>query len=168
MKKHRFSPSVDSSLEERFALSTTGTAAVGAHVRIVHPVTRVKHLVVTTSRVDSVNSDVNSAFNEFNREYSRELKTLARTGNQTKFNGSFAASVARLRRTLAIDANRLPFGKTNLNPALQARIDSLVSELATNNSVSPTDLVTADRYGAHQDVNTFIHDEVTIGDISVK
>jgi hypothetical protein len=169
MKNHRFSPSSDASLEGRLALSTTATnAALGAHVQIAQPLTRVKHPVVTTRQIDQVSTQVDAAFNEFNREYSRELKTVARTRNQTKFNSQFAASVTKLRKSLAIDANRLPFGKTSLNAAFQARVDSLVRDLETNTSISSTDQITSDRYGAHQDVNTFIHDEVTSGDISVK
>jgi hypothetical protein len=169
MKKHTFYPSIDGSLEDRLALSTTGTAAaLGAHIHAAKPVVHVKHPVVTTKQIDRVDAQVNAAFNAFNREYSRDLNTLARTGNHATFNSQFATGVARLRNSLAIDANRLPFGKTNLNSALQARVDSLVSELKTNTKVSSTDLITADRYGAHQDVNTFIHDEVTSGDISVK
>jgi hypothetical protein len=169
MNKHRFSPSIDAALEDRLALSASGTAAaLGAHIPFAKPVVHVKHPVVTTKQVDRVDAQVNSAFNEFNREYSRELKTLARTGNRAKFDSQFLTSVSRLRNSLAIDANRLPFGKTNLNPALQARVDSLVSELESNTKVSATDLITADRYGAHQDVQSFIHDEVTSGDLSVK
>jgi hypothetical protein len=134
----------------------------------VHAAKAVKHPVVTTKHVDQVNRLDNAAFNEFNKEYSKELKTLARTGNQAKFGGQFATSVAKLRKTLAADANRLPFGKTNLNPALQARVDSLVTDLQSKSSISPSDLITADRFGANHDVSQFIHDQVSSGDLSVK
>jgi hypothetical protein len=166
MKKHKFSPALDGRLEDRLALSATGSSAlIGAHV---HAAKAVKHPVVTTKQVDQVNRLDNSAFNEFNKEYTNELKTLVRTGNQAKFSSQFAASVAKLRKTLAVDANRLPFGKTTLNPALQARVDSLVRDLESKSSISPTDLITADRFGANHDVSQFIHDEVSTGDLSVK
>jgi hypothetical protein len=169
MKKHVFFPAMDGSLEDRLAMSTTGTSTLlAAPLQTAKPIHLAKHPVVTTKQVSQVNIKVDAAFNEFKREYSQELKTRVRTGNQTKFNNQFAASVARLRNSLAVDANRLPFGKTSLNPALQARVDSLVHDLETRSGASFTDLITADRYGAHQDVNTFIHDEVTNGDLSVK
>ncbi len=168
MRKRNFSPTLDGSLEDRLALSTTATSALtSAHVH-VFAVKRVKHLVVTTKQVSQVNVKVNAAFNEFNREYSKELGTLARSGNQTKFHAQVAASVTKLRKSLAIDANRLPFGKTNLSPALQARVDALVNELETKSSVSSADLIASERSGATQDVNTFVQGEASKGDISLK
>jgi hypothetical protein len=134
---------------------------------VLKPVHLVKRPVVSTAAVHKVNSLVDAAFNEFNREYTKEVNKLARSGDHTKFDSQFAASVSRLRKSLAIDANRLPFGRTNLNPALQKRVDSLVSDLATKTTVASKDLITSDRFGANQDVSTFIHDEVANGDISV-
>jgi hypothetical protein len=168
MRKHNFSPTLDSALEERLALSSTAVGTLGgahAHLLAAKPA---KHPVVTAKQVSQVNVKVDSAFNEFNREYSKELRTLGRTGNHSKFDTQFAASVKKLRNSLAIDANRLPFGKTSLNPALQARVDSLVSELKTNTSADSPTLIAADRSGANSDVSTFIHDEATKGDISLK
>ena len=166
MRKHKFSPSLDGSLEDRLALSTTAASAViAAHVHAAKPV---KHPVVTKAQVTQVNLQVDTAFNQFNRDYTQELNTVARTGNHTKFNKQFAASVSKLRKSLATDANHLPFGKTTLNPALQARVDTLVKDLETKTSVPSAQLITSDRFGANQDVNTFIHDESSKGDITLK
>jgi hypothetical protein len=166
MRKYKFSPMFDGSLEDRLAPSTTGTSVlIGAHV---HAAKAVKHPVVTTNQVTQVNLKVDAAFNGFNRAYSLELRTLARTGNHTKFNKQFATSVSQLRNSLATDANRLPFGKTNLNPALQARVNTLVKELETNTTVSSAVAIGSDRSGSHQDVNNFVHDEASKGDISLK
>jgi len=166
MRKHKFSPSLDGSLEDRLALSTAGTSTlIGAHVHAAKPI---KHPVVTTNQVAQVNLKVDAAFNAFDRAYSQELSTLARTGNHTKFNKQFATSVSQLRKSLATDANRLPFGKTKLNPALQARVNTLVKELETNTTVSSADAIASDRSGANQDVNTFIQNETSKGDISLK
>jgi hypothetical protein len=168
MRKRGFNPAIDSSLEDRLALSTTGTSALAAAHAHALAAKTVTHPVVTAPQVRQVNLKVDAAFNELNREYSKELRTLGRTGDHSKFDVQFAASVKRLRNSLAVDANRLPFGKSGLNPSLQARVDSLLNELNTNSSVSSSNLVSADRSGANSDVSTFIHDEATKGDISLK
>jgi hypothetical protein len=168
MGKHRFHPTADGSLEDRLALSSTGVSVLPvthAHVLAAKPV---KHPVVTAKQVSRVNMQVDVAFKEFNREYSQELKTLTRTANQTTFNKQFSSSVVRLRKSLAIDANRLPFGKTTLNPALQKRVDALVNELNTKSSVAPAALIATEQSQSHQDVNKFIQDEASKGDISLK
>jgi len=166
MRKRNFFPTLDGSLEDRLALSTTGVSmSMGAHVLAAKPV---KHPVVTAKQVSQVTLKVDAAFNAFNRQYSQELKTLARTGNHAKFNKQFTTSVTQLRKSLAVDANRLPFGKTNLNPSLQARVSTLVSELETKSSVSAADLIASETSGASQDVNTFINDEASKGDISLR
>jgi hypothetical protein len=168
MGKHRCYPTADGSLEDRLALSTTGASVLPfahAHVLAAKPA---KHPVVTAKHVSRVNMQVDVAFKEFNREYNQELKTLTRTANHTKFNKQLSASVVKLRKSLAIDANRLPFGKTALNPRLQARVDALVTEIATRSSASASDLIASEQSQVHQDVNTFIQDEASKGDISLK
>ena len=166
MRKHKFSPTLDGSLEDRLALSTAGAhTLIASHVHAAKPV---KHPVVTTNQVTKVNLQVDNAFNQFNREYAKELNTLVKTANHTKFNKQFATSVSKLRKSLAIDANRLPFGKTTLNPTLQARVNALVTELETKTNASSVDLIASERSAANQDVNTFIQDEAAKGDISLK
>jgi hypothetical protein len=168
MRKRAFYPTADGSLEDRLALSTTGASVMTVAQAHVLAAKSVKHPVVTAKQVSRVNVQVDTAFNQFNREYSQELKTLTRTANQTRFHKQFTASVAKLRKSLVIDANRLPFGKATLNPSLQARVDALVTELETRSSLSASDLVAAEQTHAHQDVNTFIQDEASKGDISLK
>ena len=66
MRKRRFFPTVDGSLEDRLALSSSGTSAfVGAHVLAAKPV---KHPAVTAKQIKQTNLKVDAAFNEFNRE----------------------------------------------------------------------------------------------------
>jgi hypothetical protein len=170
MKKYKFSPILDASLEDRLALSTTGASALMAtHVPAAKASHVVKHPVVTTSQVSQVNAKVDAAFSEFSREYNKELSTLAQSGNHAKFSKQFASSVTKLRKSLAIDANRLPLGKTNVNPALQARVTTLVQELETNKSAaSPTAVISAQDSAAKQDVNTAIENEASSGEISLK
>ncbi len=168
MRRHNFVPTLDGSLEDRLALSGAGASTlIGAHAHVLVAKPH-KNPVVTTKQVNQVNVKVDSAFNAFNREYSKELRTLGKTGNQIKFNTQFSASVTKLRKSLAIDANRLPFGKTTLNPSLQARVDALVNELETKSNASTANLIASERSAANQDVNTFVYDEASKGDISLK
>jgi hypothetical protein len=55
-----------------------------------------------------------------------------------------------------------------LAQTLNNRVDSLVNDLKTKETLSSTDLVRSDQSGAHADVATFVHDEVSKGDFSLK
>jgi hypothetical protein len=168
MGKRSFYPTADGSLEDRLALSHTGASVLTAAHAHVLAAKSVKVPVVTAKQLSRVNVQVDSAFKEFNREYSQEFKTLTRTANQSKFHKQVNASVAKLRKSLAADANRLPFGKATLNPRLQSSVDALVSQFESKTSVSAADLIASEQSQAHQDVNTFVQDEASKGDISLK
>ena len=70
--------------------------------------------------------------------------------------------------TLDRQATRIPGGAQNLVSALNARVDSLVKDLSTNNNSSSNNVIQSDRVGAHADVATYVHDEVSKGDFSLK
>jgi len=150
-------------LEERIALSQLGTV----HVAAVHskpagtPV--LKH-----QTLNDVNRSIDTAFNRFNKDYASELTALNRTGNSSQFQTKFNQSVTRLRSSLASQAARIPVGSSALNTDLQQRVDSLVNDLKTNKSITPSTLIKADQSGSHADVGTFVHNEASKGDLSLR
>jgi hypothetical protein len=108
------------------------------------------------------------AFAQFNKEYKQEIARVDRNHNETKFQSDLGASVRRLKNSLDKQAARIPGGKATLAPVLNARVDSLVQDLATKTTRSSNDLVSSDKSGAHGDVQNYIHDAILKGDLSVK
>ena len=165
MKRHRFQPSLNDVLEDRIALSHAGTA----HVALAHPKPTPKgQPILKSSTLNDVNHKIDQAFAQFNKDYTKEIVKLDRSGNDARFQSDFSGSVNKLKLTLDKQATRIPGGAQNLAAALNARVDSLVKDLTTNKTASSVDLIQSDRSGAHADVSTFIHDEVSKGDFSVK
>jgi hypothetical protein len=166
-RKHAFRPGLNDVLEDRVALSHAGASTVAAiHIPAKpHPAATP---VLAQQTLNAVNRSVDSAFSRFSKDYSSELAALNRTGNSAQYTARFDQSVARLRSTLATQAGRVPGGSTTLAVELQQRVDSLVHDLETNKSVSPTQLIKSDQSGAHSDVGTFVHDEVVKGDLSLR
>jgi hypothetical protein len=163
-KKNVFRPVLNDVLEDRIALSHTGVV----HIGVAHPRPPATTPTLTQQALNNVNRGVDTAFNRFNTEYASELKALNRSGNTPQFQARFDQSVARLRASLTTRAARIPGGSTTLNTELQQRVDSLVHDLATNKGVASTNLIKADQSGAHADVGTFVHDEVSKGDLSLR
>ena len=75
------------------------------------------------------------------KDYSSELAALNRSGNTATFQAKFTQSVTHLRSALATQAARVPGGSTTLGTELQKRVDSLVLDLKTVKSVSPSNLI---------------------------
>jgi hypothetical protein len=152
-------------LEDRIALSHAGTV----HVALAHPRPTPKgQPVLRSGTLNDVNRKIDQAFAQFNREYTRELARFDRTSNDARFQSDLGDSVKKLKLTLDKQAGRIPGGARNLAPVLNARVDSLVNDLSTSKTLSSTDAIQSDRSGAHADVSTYVHDEVSKGDFSVK
>jgi hypothetical protein len=166
MRKHPFRPSLNDVLEDRLALSHTGAAGVVhvAHPRPHQPGTP----VLRSSTLNDVNRKIDLAFAQFNRAYTKEVRQVDRTGDQARFEGDLAASEAKLKLTLDRQAARIPGGGQTLAQTLNARVGSLVKDLKSYTTQSSTDLVRADQSGARADVLSYVHDEVTKGDFSLK
>ena len=124
--------------------------------------------VLKSSTLNDVNRKMDLAFTQFDKAYTKEVKQLDRTGNQAKFQSDLAASESRLKSTLDKQATRIPGGGTALAATLNTRVDSLVNDLRSNTTVSSKELVRSDQSGAKADVFTFVHDEVSKGDLSLK
>jgi hypothetical protein len=166
MRKQNFRPSLNDVLEDRLALSHTGAAGV---VHVAHPKPHNPgHPVLRSTTLNDVNRKIDLAFAQFNKAYTKEVTRVDRTGDQTKFQSDLAASEAKLKLALDKQAARIPGGSQALDQTLNARVDSLVKDLKTNTTVSSTDLVRSDQSGAHADVATYVHDEVSKGDFSLK
>ncbi len=166
MRKHTFRPSLNDVLEDRLALSHTGAAGV---VHVAHPKPHNPGMpVLKSATLGDVNRKIDLAFATFNTAYSKEITRLAHTGDQARFQSDLAASEAKLKGTLDKQATRIPGGSQALATTLNARVNSLVKDLKSNTTVSSKDLVRSDQSGAHADVFTFVHDEVSKGDLSVK
>ena len=168
MTSHTFRPRLDDVLEDRLVLSQFGlTGAV--HAALAHPKPVAPgHPVLTAAVLNDVDLKINAAFARFNREYTSEVARVDRSGDETRFGNDFAASVNRLRVSLAIQAARIPGGSTDLNPVLQQRVGSLVNDLLANPTVSSTDLIRSDQSGAVGDVRMYVHDAVSKGDFSLR
>jgi hypothetical protein len=165
-RKHVFRPSLNNDvLEDRVALSHVGTVHVAAVHSKPHPSATP---VLKQQTLDAVNHSVDTAFNQFNKDYSSELAALNRSGNTATFQAKVTRSVTHLRSALATQAARVPGGSTTLGTELQQRVDSLVLDLKTVKSVSPSNLIKSDQSGAHSDVSTFVHDKVAKGDLSIR
>jgi hypothetical protein len=115
-----------------------------------------------------VNRKIDSAFNQFNKKYNKEVATTGRTGNTAKFQSDVASSVSRLRAALDKQAARIPGGTQSLVSELNSRVDSLARDLVSNLSSSASNLIHADQSGSHSDVQSFVHDAASKGDLSVK
>jgi hypothetical protein len=167
MKKHTFCPSLDPTLEDRLALSHTG--AVGAAlVEHAHPTPATHGHVLKSGVVADVNHKIDVAFAQFNKEYKKEIVRVDRTGDEARFGRDLGVSTAKLKRILDKQAARIPGGTQTLAPMLNARVDSLVNDLATKTTRSSTDLIQSDRSGAHADVQTYLHDATSRGDFSLR
>jgi hypothetical protein len=164
MKKHTFRPTLNDVLEDRLALSHVGAIGM-VHVDHAHPTAPP---VLMTATVNDVNHKIDVAFAQFNKEYKKEITRVDRTGDEGKFQSDFAASASKLKQILDRQAARIPGGSQTLAPTLNARVDSLVGDLATQTSRSSTDLIHSDQSGAHADVQTYIHDAVASGDFSLR
>jgi hypothetical protein len=164
-KKHVFRPNLGDVLEDRVALSQIAAVPVAA---VDSAAVRAATATLKQKTLNDVNRSVDTAFNRFNKEYATELKALNRSGNSQQFQVSVNQSVSRLRTSLAGQAARIPGGSSTLNTELQQRVDSLVHDLQTNKSVAPSNLIKADESGAHADVGTFVHDQVSRGDLSLR
>jgi hypothetical protein len=165
MRKHAFRPSLDGVLEVRLALSHTGAGIV----QVAHPKPHTPGVpVLKSATLNDANRKIDLAFAQFNKAYTKEVTQLDRTHNQSKFEGDLAASKAKLKATLDRQAARIPGGGQALAQTLNVRVDSLVNDLKTNTSQSSTSLVRADRSGAHADVLTYVHDEASKGDLSLR
>jgi hypothetical protein len=158
-KKHQFRPSLNDRLEDRVTPSHAGTIAVVA----THGAP-----IVREATVNAVGRSIDNSFNRFNQEYRKELATLNRTHDNTRFDAQVTQSVGRLRTSLAVQAARFPKGSDILNSELQHRVDTLVADLGSHKGITPADQVKSDEFGAHQDLNSFVHDEITKGDFSVR
>jgi hypothetical protein len=158
-KKHQFRPGLNDWLEDRITPSTIGMAAV---VKTAGPP------IVRQATVNDVGRSIDTAFNRFNKDYTKELATLNHTHNTAKFQAQVAQSVSHLRSSLAAQAARFPKGSDILNAELQHRVDTLVADLGTNKGISAADQVKSDDFGAHQDLNSFVHDQITKGDFTVR
>jgi hypothetical protein len=168
MRKHTFRPSLNDVLEDRIALSHTGVTGM-VHVDHAHPKPHEpEHPVLKTSTLNDVNHKIDVAFTQFNKHYKKEIGQVDRSGNETKFKGDLNASVAKLKQTLDRQAARIPGGSGDLVKALNARVDSLITDLTTDTTRSSTDLVHSDQAGAHSDVQSYVHDSVARGDFSVR
>jgi hypothetical protein len=166
MRKHTFRPSLNDVLEDRLALSHTGAAGI---VHVAHPKPHNPGTpVLKTSTLNDVNRKIDLAFAQFNKAYTKEVTQVDRTGDQAKFESDLAASEAKLKLALDKQAARIPGGGQALAQTLNTRVDSLVKDLKTNSTASSTDLVRSDQSGARADVYTYVHDEVSKGDFSLK
>jgi hypothetical protein len=166
MRKHTFRPSLNDVLEDRLALSHIGAAGV---VHVAHPKPHNPgHPVLKSATLNDVNRRIDLAFTQFDKAYTKEVKQLDKTGNSAKFQGDLAVSEARLKAMLDKQADRIPGGSQNLAQTLNARVDSLVNDLKSNTSLSSKDLIRSDQSGARADLASYIHDEVSKGDFSVK
>jgi hypothetical protein len=155
-------------LEDRLVLSHFGAVGV-VHVDHAHPTPPTKGTpVLKTGVLNDVNQKIDLVFAQFNNQYKKEVAQVDRTGNESKFGTELAASVNKLKQSLDKQAARIPGGKTNLVPVLNARVDSLVHDLETKSAQSSNDLVKADQSGIHADVQTYVHDAVSKGDLSMK
>ena len=124
--------------------------------------------VLKSATLNDVNRKIDLAFTQFNKAYTKEVTQVDRTGNQAKFQSDLSANEIKLKAALDKQAARIPGGSQTLAQTLNARFDSLVKDLKTNTTLSSTDLVRSDQSGAHADVATYIHDEVSKGDFSLK
>jgi hypothetical protein len=167
MKKHAFRPSLNESLEDRLALSHSGAVGVVV-VEHAHPTPATHGHVLKSSVVADVNRKVDAAFAQFNKEYKKEIVRIDRTGDEARFGRDLGVSTAKLKKVLDKQAARIPGGTQTLAPMLNARVDSLVNDLATKTTRSSTDLIQSDRSGAHADVQTYIHDATSRGDFSLR
>jgi hypothetical protein len=123
---------------------------------------------ISSATLNDVNRKIDLAFAQFNKAYTNEVTRVDRTGNEANFQSDFATSETKLKLALDKQAARIPGGSQALAQTLNARVDSLVEDLKTNTTVSSTDLVRSDQSGAHADVATCVHDEVSKGDFSLK
>ena len=161
MNKHAFRPSLNGVLEDRIALSHAG----GLQVAVAHPK---GHLVLKSTTLNNVNHRIDLAFAQFHTSYSKEITQLDRSGNEARFQRELGVSVNKLKATLDKQAARIPGGPLSLVSALNARVDSLAKDLSTTKNLSSIDLIQSDLAGAHTDVATYVQNEVSKGDFSVK
>jgi hypothetical protein len=111
---------------------------------------------------------IDLAFAQFNKAYTKEVTQVDCTGDGAKFQSDLATSETKLKPALGKQATRIRGGSQTLAQTLNARVDSLVKDLKSNTTQSSTDLVRADQSGAYADVLSYVHDEVTKGDSSLK
>ena len=80
MRKHTFRPSLNDVLEDRLALSHTGSAGV---VHVAHPKPHNPGMpVLKSATLGDVNRKIDLAFATFNTAYSKEITRLAHTGDR--------------------------------------------------------------------------------------
>jgi hypothetical protein len=167
MNKRTFRPSLSDILEDRLVLSAAA-ASVAPVTVTSHKPTSPSHPVLRTGALYDVINKIDQAFVQFNKEYRNEFVRLRNSGNQVRFRSDLAASGARLRRTLEMQAELLPGGSQALTTNLNARIDALLNELSTNTAQSSTSLIAAAQAGAQADVADDIQTEIANGRLSLR
>jgi hypothetical protein len=163
MRKHAFRPSLNDVLEDRIALSHVGIT----HASHAHAAASTGH-VLKTNTLNDVNRKIDSAFNQFTKEYNKELATAGHTGNTVTFQSDVTASVSRLRTALDKQAARIPGGTQTLVSELNSRVDSLVHDLTSSSASSASNLIRADQSGSHGDIQNFVHNAASKGELSIK